>query len=590
MSLEDQKKRWNKDSKQKTPRDNRVWILSICLTLFAGAIAVKLFFLQVIDHTFYEALASGQHDLFQELFPERGDIFIHDEKDGTLVAAATNQELAFIYADPRQIEDLSQTVEKLAEVFSWDEETAAAFAIRFSDRSDPYEPIKRHVSDSDLAKVEALKLPGIEYLREASRLYPETGLGGHVFGFLGSDADGTLSGKYGIEGYFDDILTGTPGFLRSERDIAGRLIAVADRAFQPAVDGADIVLTLDRNIQYFACSKLKAAVLKHGADGGSIIIVDPKTGRVLAMCGDPDFDPNNYGAVNSINDFNNPVTFEPYEPGSVFKPITMAAALDAGAVEPTTTYEDVGSILVDGWPKPLTNAEGKVYGLVNMTQVLEDSINTGTVFVMRQTGQEKFAEYVRKFGFGEKTSLKIDTEVSGDISSLKKSSEVYSATAAFGQGIMVTPLQLVMAYAALANGGVLLEPRIVDEIIYADGAVEKFATAEVRRVISERSASLIGAMLVSVVENGHGKQAGVPGYYIAGKTGTAQVSGPDGGYALDNNIGTFAGFGPVSNPCFAMSVRVDHPRDVEWAESTAAPLFGEIADFLIKYYEVAPER
>jgi cell division protein FtsI (penicillin-binding protein 3)/stage V sporulation protein D (sporulation-specific penicillin-binding protein) len=558
--------------------------------LFAGVIVGKLFFLQILDHSFYEALASGQHDLFQELFPERGDIFVHDNKDGDLVKAATNQKLAFVYADPRQIENPSETVDKLGVVFEWDDETKASMVIKLSDRTDPYEPIKREVSNDILARIEALGLSGISYIRESSRFYPETGLGGHVFGFLGSNSDGSLSGKYGIEGYFDDELTGTPGFLRSERDIAGRLIAVADRAFQPAVDGADVILTIDRNIQYFACLKLKTAVLKHNADGGSVVIVEPSTGRILAMCGSPDFEPNNYGQVLSIDDFNNPVTFDPYEPGSVFKPLTMAAALDSGAVEPTTTYEDTGSIMVGGWPKPIGNAEGKVYGLVNMTQVLEDSINTGTVFVMQQTSQEKFAEYVRKFGFGELTGIKLDTERDGDISSLKKSAEVYAATAAFGQGITVTPLQLVMAYAALANGGILLEPRVVDEIDYSDGAVEKFGVKEVQQVISERSAGLIGAMLVSVVENGHGKKAGVPGYYIAGKTGTAQVASEDGGYASDSTIGSFAGFGPVSDPRFAMLVRIDHPRDVEWAESTAAPLFGEIAEFLVKYYEIPPER
>lgn len=587
--MDDPSNRWKSDKKRARPRDFRLQILTGGLVLLAMAIIGKLFILQILDHSFYAAVAGGQHELFQELFPERGEIFVHDDKDKNLVAAVSNQKLAFVYADPRQIDNPGETVEKLAALFAWDEAAKADFIVKFSNRADPYEPIKRHVSDDLLSETEALKLKGVSYIRESVRFYPEAGLGGHLFGFLGSNSDGSLSGKYGIEGYFDDILAGTPGFLRSEGDIAGRLIATADRAFQPAVDGADIVLTIDRNIQFFACDRIKTAVAKHGADGGSVIIVEPKTGRILAMCGAPDFDPANYGQVADINQFNNPVIFDAYEPGSVFKPFTLVAAIDSGVLDPASTYNDTGSITVGGWNKPLSNAENKVYGTVTLTQILEDSINTGTVFSMQQTGQDRFKEYVRNFGFGEKTGLELDTEAVGDTSSLNEKAEVYSATAAFGQGISVTPLQLVMAYAALANNGVLLAPQIIDQIKYADGATEQRSPKEIRRVISEKSASLIGAMLVSVVENGHGKKAGVSGYYIAGKTGTAQVAG-SGGYQTDNTIGSFAGFGPVTNPRFVMLVRLDHPRDVEWAESTAAPLFGEIADFLLKYYEIPPER
>lgn len=587
--MDDSSNRWKGDKKRVQPRDRRLQILSAFLVFLTVLIIGKLFILQILDHSFYEAVASGQHELFQELFAERGDILVQDQKDKSLVAAVTNQKLAFIYADPRQIDNPGETVEKLAVIFDWDDATKTEFITKLSDRTDPYEPIKRYVSDDLLAEVEAAKLKGISYVRESTRFYPESGLGGHIFGFLGSNSDGSLSGKYGIEGYFDDILAGTPGFLRSEGDIAGRLIASADRAFQPAIDGADVVLTIDRNIQFFACDRIRKAVEKHRADGGSVIIVEPQTGKILAMCASPDFDPDNYGDVSSINQFNNPVTFDAYEPGSVFKPFTLVAALDSGVLEPSSIYEDTGSIMVGGWDKPLSNAENKVYGTVTLTQILEDSINTGTVYAMQQTGEDKFKDYLKNFGFGEVTGVELDTEVPGDISSLNKNAEVYAATAAFGQGITVTPLQLVMAYAALANNGVLLKPHIIDQIKNSNGTTETVSKEEVKQVISEKSASLIGAMLVSVVENGHGKKAGVAGYYVAGKTGTAQVAG-GGGYQTDNTIGSFAGFAPVTNPRFAMLVRLDHPRDVEWAESTAAPLFGEIADFLLKYYEVPPER
>lgn len=559
------------------------------MVAFAAVITLKLFVLQVLDHSTYKALASGQHEIFKELFPSRGDILIHDLKDGTVLPIATVQQVAFVYADPRKVEDADRTAEELGELFGFDEEKVDALEERLKDREDPYEPIERDVTDEMLDQLIALELPGVFYLREEGRLYPEQGLGGHAVGFVGSGEDGTMAGRYGIEGYFNEELTGTPGFLRSERDIAGRLIAIGDRSIEPAVDGSDVVLTLDRTIQYTACTKLHAAVAKHGADGGSVVIIEPQTGKILAMCGSPDFEPDSYNEVESIDTFNNPAIFSSYEPGSIFKTITIAAALDAGAITPTTTFEDTGSVMVDGWPKPIGNAEGKVYGVVDMTVALEESVNTGMVFAMRQTGMEAFVEYVKNFGFGVRTGVELETEAAADISSLDIGEEVYAATASFGQGITATPLQMAAAYAAIANDGVLMKPYIVEDVIHPDGTKESRLPQEIRRVIQAKTARLLGAMLVSVVENGHGKRAGVPGYYIGGKTGTAQVA--DGaGYSLDKTIGSFAGFGPVNNPKFAMVVRIDNPKDVQWAESTAAPLFGDIASFLLQYFEVPPER
>lgn len=574
-----------------TNTDVRLEIFRYAIILFAGVIVLNLLFIQLFQHDFYEALASGQHELFQELIPERGEIYLHDFKDDTLVPVAVNQQLAFVYADPREIEDADDTAEAVGELFGYDDAAVGMLEKRLNQPEDPYEPIEREVDDGILEELLALELAGIHYTRETSRLYPEPEMSGHVLGFLGTNEDGTSSGKYGVEGYFDELLTGTQGYLLSERDIAGRLIAVGEREYEPATDGADVVLTLDRTIQYKACSSLQAAVQKHGADGGSIIIVQPSTGKILAMCSAPDFDSNAYNEVDSIDVFNNPAIFDAYEPGSVFKPFTMAAAIDAGAVTPTTTFTDTGSVLVDGWPKPIGNAEGKVYGTVDMTQVLEDSINTGMIYAMRAMGMETFVAYVKSFGFGQATGIELDTEGAGTIASLDLEAEIYAATASFGQGITVTPLQIVMAYAAIANGGVLKAPLIVDEIQHADGTVEKRSTRDVAQVMDPKTARLVSAMLVSVIEHGHGRRAGVDGYYIGGKTGTAQVAKTDGiGYEEDNTIGSFAGFGPVEDPKFAMVVRIDHPRDVVWAESTAAPLFGEIAEFLLQYFEVPPVR
>ncbi|OGL94397.1 hypothetical protein A3H12_03190 [Candidatus Uhrbacteria bacterium RIFCSPLOWO2_12_FULL_47_9] len=580
------RKQWQQQTGIK--REWRMDALRSVFLLFAVLIILKLFFIQVVQHENYAALANGQHEIFQKLYPERGQVFVHD--GDSLTPVITNQQLAFVYADPRYVKDPNATVEALSPLLSFDDERKALLKTKFANTKDPYEPIQRGVTKETLDKISALKLPGIFFLMESTRLYPEANMSGQILGFLGSDKEGKQKGRYGIEGYFEKELAGSQGFLKSDRDIAGNIIAVADRSFTPAQHGSDIVLTLDRTIQFKACTLLAASVKKHGADGGSIIVVEPKTGRILAMCGAPDFDPNKFGETKDANVFNNPAIFGSYEPGSIFKPITMAAAIDVGAVSPSTLFNDTGEAMVEGWPKPIRNAENKKYGMVDMTTVLEESINTGMIFSMRQMGGDIFADAVKKFGFGKKTGVELATESVGDISSMEKKSEIYRATASFGQGISVTPLQVVMAYAAIANGGVLKKPLIVDEIRVADGTVEKRSSQDITQVMSPKTSRMLGAMLVAVVENGHGKRAGVPGYYIAGKTGTAQVASESGGYELNNTIGSFAGFGPVEDPKFAMIVRIDNPRDVIWAESTAAPLFGEMARFLLQYFKVAPTR
>jgi cell division protein FtsI/penicillin-binding protein 2 len=267
----------------------------------------------------------------------------------------------------------------------------------------------------------------------------------------------------------------------------------------------------------------------------------------------------------------------------------MAAAIDTDKVLPDSTYIDEGFVKYGQFT--IKNSDGKANGVPPMTQVLEKSLNTGAIYVEEKLGNDLFRQYVRNFGFGQKTGVELGMEAPGDISSLDKKGDIYSATASYGQGITATPLQIVSAFAAIANGGNLMKAYLVDEINKSDGAKIKTEPKIVRRVINERTATLTSGMLVSVVENGHGKRAGVPGYYVAGKTGTAQVHKSNGpGYEENITIGSFVGFAPVEDPRFAMIVKIDHPRDVQWAESSAAPIFGEIAKFLLNYYQVPTNR
>ena len=629
--------------------------------LLLGLVVIgRLFMLQVLSASFYNALAEGQYSLYEELVPERGDILVKDYNDDTEYPVATNAPRAFVYADPRKVKNPVQLGKDLARILNlegyeeyerfelleklrasgkWSEaseleaamwaarrerelagaseqpenpptpEVAGAttestdanptFALdetnevatliaRLSKADDPYEPVRRNVNDEQLKLIEALHAEGLDWLIEDARSYPEEGFGGHVLGFVGRTEDGHPIGRYGLEGYYEDFLSGTVGNLYSQTDASGRWIGVGERHFRPAIDGGDLLLTIDRTLQAEVCDILKEGVEHFKADSGAVVIVEPSTGKILAMCGAPDFYPAEYNQVESIAAYNNPNIFTAYEPGSIFKPITMAAALDVDAVTPESRFVDPGSVHIDDFT--IHNAANKVFGDVSMIEVLEESINTGMVWVMRQMGQDVLHRYIEKFGFGEPTGIELKSEVAGNISSLDKGAEIYSATAAFGQGITTTPLQIASAYAAMANGGKLMKPYIVEEMRYPDGTVEAMQPQELGQVIQTKTATTIAAMLVSVVEYGHGKKAGVPGYYIAGKTGTAQIA-RNGVYSATEFNGSFAGFGPVSDPKFAMVVKIENPKEgVIYAESTAAPIFGDIAKFLLEYYGVAPER
>lgn len=564
----------------------RLRLFGAFVVVASAVLILRLFVLQVLSHEFYYAMASDRNSLIAELFPERGNILLADFKrpDGSF-PAAVNKTLTLVYADPRHVKDPDDAARQLAPILGLEEE---ALRKKLSIEDDPYEPLKRKVDDETAKKVRALGLGGIGFADERFRYYPEGAALAHVVGFLGSREDGEQLGRYGVEGYWEEELAGRRGLLEAEKDRLGSIIGAARRTFRPARDGDEIILTIDRTVQYVACAKLRQAVERHGADGGAVIIMRPKTGEILAMCGAPSFDPNDYASVEDIAVFNNPATFSAYEPGSIFKPVTMAAALDAGKVSPAMTYEDEGSVTIGSYT--IKNSDGEAHGAQTMAQVLENSLNTGTIFVVRRLGAEPFADYVRKFGFGEKVGIELDTEASGDISSLDKRGEIWSATASFGQGISATPIQLVTAFGALANGGKLMKPTVIAGMRHPDGTVTRNEPKEVRQVVTKRAASLVSAMLVRVVENGHGKRAAVPGYYLAGKTGTAQVAKPGGGYEKDAFIGSFVGFAPVDDPAFVMLVKIDRPKDVQWAESSAGPLFGDIARFLLQYFEIPPER
>ncbi len=545
----------------------------------------RFFQLQVIEYASYQVLASDQHALQKALTPRRGTIYVRDRADGRLYPIAKDRDAWQIYAVPREMPDRAAVAERVSQILGKPKED---FLPRLLAPTTTYLVLERDASYERVEELRAAKLPGIGVQAGAARLYPEPGIGGQILGFISLDDQNQRVGRYGLEGYFDDVLRGQAGSIEAERDAQGRRLTTGSIELTKARDGSDVVVTLDRRIQYEACAKLKEAVARFEATGASMIIVDPRDGSLLAMCSVPDFDPSSYRTVKDIALFNNPNIFYQYEPGSIFKPVTLAAGLDSGKITPRSTYVDKGEEKIDQFT--IRNSDKKAHGTQTMTDVLEKSLNTGTIYVQRQLGKDLFRTYVQKFGFGERTGIPLSTEVKGDVSALKRAGEIFAATISFGQGLAATPLQMVMSYVPLGNGGTMYRPRIVESILHPDGRKEPVAPQVVGPIISSRTSHLISAMLVDVVENGHGKRAGVPGYYVAGKTGTAQIPNPNGGYLADATIGSFVGYVPAEKPQFVMLVKIDRPQTVQFAESSAAPIFGEMAKFLVSYLQIPPER
>ena len=565
--------------------------VSVFLILFCfGAIIFRLFSLQVLKYSFYKVKATGQYETTQVVYPMRGEIYLKDrfsngESQTSFFPLAINKDFYKISAVPKDIEEKEETVEKLAPFLTLDKEVLTQ---RIFKADDPYEPLESKVDEEIAQQIKELKLKGIISESETWRYLPANEFSCHVVGFVRQGDGEERLGQYGVEEYYEKQLAGKTGLAKVEKDSKGQLISIDKKIIQKAEDGADIILTLDPNIQSFIEGRLKTTIEKLKAPKGSIILMEAKTGAIKAMANWPRFNPNKYNEVKDISVFPNSIVHDLFEPGSIFKPITMAAALDTGAVTPQTTYEDKGRIQIGN--KVIENAVKTPQGIQTMTQVLEKSLNTGAIFAMQKTGKEKFKEYVEKFGFDEKTGIDLPSETKGNIANLETKRDIEYATATFGQGVAVTPIQLIAAFGAIANGGVLLKPYLAEKIIYKDGKEETMQKQEVRRVISSETASRLTAMMVSVVENGFSKKAKVPGYLFAGKTGTAQI--PDfksGGYT-EETIHTFGEFFPAYDARWVLLIKIDEPKGIKFAADSLTPVAKEIAQYILNYYEIPPSE
>lgn len=509
----------------------------------------NLYHIQIQKGEYYLARARAQSALGRMMNPTRGVIYFTD-RNGDKFPAAMQKEFPIIYAVPKEIEDPLETASVLAPILGRPAEELARILLK---RDDAYELLVRKAETALVKKIEELGLRGIYNERVPMRFYPFGTRAAHVIGYVGPDEKGPeYRGHYGIEQYYDEVLS------------AGT---------------RDIVLTIDPSIQAEAERVLQGLIETHGATGGSVIIAEPTTGKILAMGSFPAFDPNNYRST-PLSNFLNPAVEQRYEPGSVLKVLTMAAGIDSGKITPETTYVDKGTITLNRWTiQNWDLKERGPYGRIDMWKVLERSVNTGAVFIQRTLGRDLFTQYLKKFGIGEKTDIKLPGELPGDMRRLNHTErDVAFATASYGQGVAVTPLLLLHAVGAIANKGVLMKPLIIAD----DSPVA------VRRVVSEAAAEMVTKMMVNALDKA--EIAKINGYTLAGKTGTAFI--PDfkkGGYT-EQVINTYVGFGPTSNPRFIILIKLDRPRGAPIAGLTVVPAFRDLAQFMINYYNIQPDR
>ena len=548
----------------------RVLIVAAILAVAFGGLVARLFQLQILRHGELTALAERQYSRTVVLHAHRGAIV---DRHGAPLATSSPAESLF--AHPKSVGDPVRVAARLAPILQMPESELHAALV--SGRSFVW--LRRRVPPGAATAIKALREPGLDFVPEPLRLYPNRELAAHVIGFVGVDG-----GLEGVERARDAELRGAPGKAISGRDALGRDID-GPRILKPPVAGQGIMLTLDTNIQYIAEREIDAAFRRTGAKAAMAVVMEPRTGDVLAIAIRPTFNPNTFTDARARDHWRNRAITDPFEPGSTFKVILAAAALEEGVVSPDSRfYGENGAIKI----ARTTIHDWKRYGWLTFSEVLQNSSNVGSIKIGLTLGASRYYRYMTAFGFGTPTGVDLAGESRGLLRDPGRWSALSLPTMSLGQEVSVTALQMVTAFSAIANGGTLMRPRMVRAIFDADGReVRRFEPTPVRQVISKQTAQTLSRILVRVVEDGTGHNAAIAGYEVGGKTGTAQKLDPaTRRYSRAPGVLSFVGFAPVEAPRFVMLVMLDEPRNEKWGSEAAAPIFSAIGRDILRYLDV----
>jgi cell division protein FtsI/penicillin-binding protein 2 len=558
--------------------------------VLGGLLAGRLFFIQIVEHDAYSAKAKRQYTFYKSkpAISIRGDIYFK-EKNNNLISAATIKEGFLAAVNPNIVEDPKDVCSAAQKSISGEFDEEDCFE-RASKRGDPFEIIAHRLDLKEAEKIQSLNIGGLDAFPEQWRFYPGGSLASQILGFVGYKGD-ELVGRYGLERYYEDVLKGEKESLKKGNSFAMLFFELGKEILSTDVSGGhDIVLTIEPRVQSLLEDKLTELIKKWGAKSAGGIVINPQTGAITAMASKPDFNPNFYNKVDNLSYFRNPIVASIFEFGSVIKPLTLAGAIDAGKINSKTTYVDKGYVVLNN--SRIENYDGKARGKVDMQAVLNKSLNTGAIFVMQQLGKADFLKYMKNYGLDEKTGVDLPDEINGRLTNLLSGRDIEYATASFGQGIAMTPIEFSVAMSSLANGGVIVKPYVVEKILIAGGKDNTAETVINRSVLKEETSRQITRMLVNVVDkallNGSVK---LNHYSVAAKTGTAQIPKEDeAGYYEDQYLHSFFGYAPAFDAEFLIFLYLEKPQGVRYASHTLTYPFMELIKFLLNYYEVPPDR
>ncbi len=562
----------------------RIRIISIFVLVFASILIFKLFLVQIVHRDLYAERADRQYETTTSNLFNRGSIFFSN-KNSSLVAAATILSGFKVALDTKKIKDPQSLYLSLKPYIKTDRDT---FIRRASKKDDPYEEVATHLNKDQADKIRNLKLSGVSLFKDNWRFYPGGSSAAQTIGFLAYKGNDKV-GQYGLERYYQNILSKPKNqlyinfFAEVFSNIKNTLSKTEDNQ-------GSIITTIEPTVQHVLQSELSDTLTKWKADLAGGIIIDPMTGEIYAMASVPSFNLNNFQKVPDVSVFRNTDIEDVFEFGSVIKPLVMAGALDANILTPKTMYVDKGEVTVD--KRRIYNFDKRGRGRVDMQTVLDQSLNTGMVFVQSKMGHSLFRSYMKSYGIGERTGIDLPNETYGLISNLNSPRNIEYANAAFGQGIALTPIGAVRAFSALANGGNLIVPHLVKQIQYDDGLLKTIKYPISRRgVIKKKTSETITRMLVHVFDSYYYGADKFKHYSIAAKTGTAQIAkSGGGGYYSNRYLHSFFGYFPAYNPRFLVFLFLKNPKDIKYSSQTLIPPFINIARFLLNYYNVPPDR
>lgn len=578
----------------------RITFLSVYILLVAAMLVVKLYTVQIVHGGDFAERADRQYQRPTGGVFERGNIYF-TQKDGTPISAATVKTGFIIAINPKilqqdpsngQSEDgsnaaINAAYAKLNGVLK--DLDYADFVMRAGKINDTYEEIRKKVSEEDGTAIAALKIPGVMLYKDKWRYYPGGKMAAHALGILGHAEEGDgLVAQYGLEKFYDSTLARDSDsvyvnfFAEMFSDIKKTVVE------REKLEG-DIVTTIEPDTQQYIEKMLEEINRTYSSEKSGAIVMDPKTGDIIAMALTPSFDPNNLKDLKDVGVLKNSLVQDVYEMGSVMKPLTMAVGIDKGVVNANTVYNDKGSYTLNN--KTMYNFDKKGRGDITLQYALSKSLNTGFIYVAQKVGNDAMRDYFKKFGFGEKTGIDLPYERTGLISNLDSDRDIEFATASFGQGIAMTPIEFIRAYTAIANEGQLINPRLVKKVNYKLGYGNDIGVSKGARVIKPETAKAVADMMVYNVDNSllDGK-AKNPRYAVAAKTGTAQIVDNAGKYSEDRFQHSFVGFLPANNPRFLVFMYTVNPRGVSYASETLAKPFIDLTKFLINNFSLVPDR